>query len=432
MKVLIVGSGGREHALAWRAAQSSLVETVLVAPGNAGTHREPKVENVPIKADAVDELVRFARRQAVDLTIVGPEQPLVAGITDKFEAAGLKCFGPNARAARLEGSKAFAKGFLERHDIPTAAYARFDSPGPALSYVREKQVPIVIKADGLTAGKGVVVARSIDEAEAALVTMLERRSFGEAGATVIVEEYLEGEEASFIAIVDGTAIVPLASSQDHKARDDGDLGPNTGGMGAYSPAPVVTPKVYDRIMDEVMLPTVQGLQADGVAYRGFLYAGLMIDSAGKPKVLEFNCRFGDPETQPILMRLRSDLVELCLASCDGDLAGANVDWDPRAALGVVMASRGYPGDYAKGTAIHGLEQRCDDHVKIFHAGTRLEDGRVVTDGGRVLCAVALGESVTLARDAAYAAVRKIAWDGVFFRSDIGFRAIERERRSAEG
>ena len=427
MKVLIVGGGGREHALAWKAAQSPRVREVLVAPGNAGTLREPNLRNVPVAAEDIDALVGLARDEGVDLTIVGPEQPLVEGIADRFDAEGLKCFGPRAAAARLEGSKAFTKDFLARHGIPTGAYAAFEALEPALDYVRAQRAPIVVKADGLAAGKGVIIARTVDEAEATVKTMLEQRTFGEAGARVVVEEFLEGEEASFIAMVDGTDIVPLASSQDHKARDDGDSGPNTGGMGAYSPAPVVTAAMHDRIMREVMRPTVEGLAADGIAYRGFLYAGIMIDADGVPNVLEFNCRFGDPETQPILMRLRSDLVELCLHSFDGTLGQARVDWDPRAALGVVMASGGYPGSYDKGAEIHGLDEDLGEAIKIFHAGTRDDNGRVVTDGGRVLCAVALGDSVTDAQRRAYEAVETISWDGAFYRTDIGYRAIARER-----
>ncbi|NNC63696.1 MAG: phosphoribosylamine--glycine ligase [Gammaproteobacteria bacterium] len=430
MKVLIVGGGGREHALAWKAAQSPEVSEVLVAPGNAGTLHEPNVRNVPVEAENIDGLVQLARAEEVELTIVGPEQPLVDGIADRFDAEGLKCFGPRAAAARLEGSKAFTKDFLARHGIPTGAYAAFESLEPALEYVRAQDTPIVIKADGLAAGKGVIIANTVAEAEAAVTTMLEQRAFGEAGARVVVEEFLQGEEASFIAMVDGTDIVPLASSQDHKARDDGDSGPNTGGMGAYSPAPVVTEAMHERIMREVMLPTVEGLAADGVSYRGFLYAGIMIDGDGVPNVLEFNCRFGDPETQPILMRLRSDLVELCLRSFDGTLGQATVDWDPRAALGVVMAAGGYPGSYEKGAQIHGLDQDLGEAVKVFHAGTRNADGRVVTSGGRVLCTVALGDSVTDAQQRAYEAVKTIRWEGAFYRTDIGYRAIAREQEKS--
>ena len=427
MKVLIVGGGGREHALAWKAAQSPEVHEVLVAPGNAGTRREPNVRNVSVKAEDIEALLQLARDESVDLTIVGPEQPLVDGIVDRFEAEELKCFGPRASAARLEGSKAFTKDFLARHGIPTGAYAAFDALEPALEYVRAQGAPIVIKADGLAAGKGVIIAQTVAAAEATVTTMLEQRAFGDAGARVVIEEYLQGEEASFIAMVDGTDIVPLASSQDHKARDDGDRGPNTGGMGAYSPAPVVTEAMHERIMREVMVPTVEGLAADGVTYRGFLYAGIMIDAEGVPNVLEFNCRFGDPETQPILMRLRSDLVELCLRSFDGTLGEATVDWDPRASLGVVMAAGGYPGSYEKGAEISGLDQDRGEAVKVFHAGTSDVDGRVVTSGGRVLCAVALGDSVTDAQQRAYEAVDAIGWDGAFCRTDIGYRAIARER-----
>jgi phosphoribosylamine--glycine ligase len=429
MKVLIVGGGGREHALAWKASQSPLVTEVLVAPGNAGTQREPRTRNVPVDAGAIDALIDLATSEAVDLTLIGPEQPLVAGITDRFEAAGLKCFGPKATAAQLEGSKAFTKAFLARHAIPTAAYAAFDALEPALDYVRAQGAPIVIKADGLAAGKGVIVALTLDAAEAAVTTMLDDRSFGSAGARVVVEEFLEVEEASFIAMVDGTKILPLASSQDHKTRDDGDRGPNTGGMGAYSPAPVVTDAMHDRIMHEIMLPTAAGLAADGIDYRGFLYAGIMIDAAGDPKVLEFNCRLGDPETQPILMRLRSDLIDICMRSFDGTLADQTVDWDRRAAVGVVMASRGYPGRYAKGAQIRGLEKDFGPAVKFFHAGTQLEGARTLTDGGRVLCGVALGDDVTDAQHRAYAAVETVDWDGAFFRRDIGYRAIARERQT---
>jgi phosphoribosylamine--glycine ligase len=426
LKVLIVGGGGREHALAWRAAQSPLAGRVLVAPGNAGTAREPKVVNVAIEAGDIDALLALALDEKIDLTIVGPEQPLVAGIADRFSAAGLKCFGPSAAAAQLEGSKAYTKAFLERHGIPTAKSETFDAVEPALAHLGARALPVVIKADGLAAGKGVIIAHSTAEAETAVRSMLADRAFGDAGERVVIEDFLVGEEASFIAMVDGTDILPLASSQDHKTRDDGDRGPNTGGMGAYSPAPVVTPDMHERIMRTVMRPTVEGLEADGIAYRGFLYAGLMIDSAGIPRVLEFNCRFGDPETQPILMRLRSDLVDLCLRSFDASLAAAPIEWDPRAAVGVVMASRGYPGDYAKGAPIDGLDERYGADVKIFHAGTRLAGDRVLTDGGRVLCAVALGDSVTAAQRRVYQVTRRIRWDGAFYRSDIGYRAVARE------
>jgi phosphoribosylamine--glycine ligase len=428
MDILIVGGGGREHALAWRCAGSPLVDTVYVAPGNAGTATERGIQNVPIGAEDVEALLLFAREKDIGLTIVGPEAPLVAGITDRFAEAGLKCFGPCAAAAQLEGSKAFTKDFLRRHRIPTAAYESFTELAPALDYIREQGAPLVIKADGLAAGKGVIVAETIEEAEAATHSMLSEGAFGEAGARVVVEQFLEGEEASFIAIVSGDVIVPMATSQDHKARDDGDSGPNTGGMGAYSPAPVVTDDLHQRIMDEVMRPTVAGLASEGIPYVGFLYAGLMIGDDGTPRVLEFNCRFGDPETQPIMMRLRSDLAAACLAAVDGELAGARMEWDERAALGVVLAAGGYPGSYDKGDAISGLDRIPGGaDVKVFHAGTALDDdGRVVTAGGRVLCAVALGNSVTEAQRLAYEATRSICWNGVYYRTDIGYRAVARE------
>ncbi|HEX6996008.1 MAG TPA: phosphoribosylamine--glycine ligase [Gammaproteobacteria bacterium] len=426
MKVLVVGAGGREHAIAWKAAQSPLVDEVLVAPGNAGTAREPKVRNVPVRADDADALVELARRESVDLTIVGPEQPLVAGLVDRFDAANLRCFGPTAAAARLEGSKAFAKAFLARHGIPTARYETFDDLAAARAYLRRQSAPIVVKADGLAAGKGVVVAETIEQADEALASMLEAGAFGAAGRTVVVEEFLRGEEASFIAMVDGERIVPLASSQDHKARDDGDRGPNTGGMGAYSPAPVVTEAMHERIMRDVMRPAVRGLAADGIRYRGFLYAGLMIGDDGVPRVLEFNCRLGDPETQPILFRLESDLVRLCLDAFDGTLGDAPIEWDSRPAVGVVVASAGYPGAYEKGKPITGLDGN-DPATKIFHAGTRLDGDTVVTDGGRVLCAVALGDTVRDARDRAYRTVERVRFDGAFYRTDIAHRAIAREQ-----
>jgi phosphoribosylamine--glycine ligase len=426
MQVLIVGGGGREHALAWRTAQSAEVSTVYVAPGNAGTAREPGVENVAIGAEDVTGLRDFARERGIDLTIVGPEAPLVDGIVDAFTEAGLRCFGPVAAAARLEGSKSFTKDFLQRHGIPTAAYGSFTELAPALEFIRAQGAPIVVKADGLAAGKGVILAGTVAEAEDAARDMLEAGSFGEAGASIVVEAFLTGEEASFIAMVDGRNILPLATSQDHKARDDGDRGPNTGGMGAYSPAPVVTPEMHRRIMDEVMRPTVEGLAAEGTPYVGFLYAGLMIHADGTPNVLEFNCRFGDPETQPIMMRMRSDLPALCLAALDGRLDETAVEWDPRVALGVVMAAGGYPGAYEKGKPISGLE-RFDgiEDVKVFHAGTAEADGRVVTSGGRVLCAVALADDVAGAQTKAYEVVRGIRFDGAFYRSDIGYRALGR-------
>lgn len=427
MKVLVVGGGGREHALAWKAAQSPLVSEVLVAPGNAGTLTEPKTRNVPVSSSDLDGLLDLAESESIALTIVGPEQPLVAGIVDRFEAAGLKCFGPRAAAARLEGSKAFTKAFLSRHNIPTADYQTFEQVDPALDYIRSRGAPIVIKADGLAAGKGVIIAANYQEAENAVRDMLEQNAFGEAGATVVIEEFLRGEEASFIAIVDGTEILPLATSQDHKTRDEDDKGPNTGGMGAYSPAPVITPEVQRRIMEQIMIPTVNGMAAESAAYRGFLYAGLMIDADEQPKVIEFNCRFGDPETQPVLVRLRSDIVELCLRACDGSLSRTELAWDPRASLGIVIASRGYPGSYETGAVIHGLDQDFGPNIKVFHAGTKLQGGETLTSGGRVLCTVALATSVSEAHELAYNAVAKIGWDGAFYRRDIGYRAIARER-----
>ena len=428
MKILLIGGGGREHALAWKLAQSPKVEQILCAPGNAGTATEPKARNVAIGVSDFAALVDLARNERVALTVVGPEVPLVGGIVDTFEAAGLKCFGPRAAGAQLEGSKAFTKAFLARHGIPTAAYETFTDFAAARDYVTTRTPPIVIKADGLAAGKGVIIAATRAEAEATLDRVLRQHQFGQAGARVVIEDFLVGEEASFIAVVDGTRVVPLASSQDHKTRDDGDRGPNTGGMGAYSPAPVVTPEVHDRVMREIMLPTVRGLAADRIPYRGFLYAGLMIDSKGQPRVIEFNCRLGDPETQPILFRLRSDLVDVCLRSFDGTLGDEPLEWDPRAAVGVVMASRGYPDSYDKGKPITGLERVPRKDVKVFHAGTRVEEGRVVTDGGRVLCVVGTGDSVRAACAAAYSGVHAITWDGAFYRSDIGHRAIQREEQ----
>jgi len=433
LKILIVGGGGREHALAWKCAASPRVDDVVVAPGNAGTALEPGVRNAAVAADDVEGLLALAHEEGIDLTIVGPEVPLVAGLVDRFAESGLRCFGPRAQAARLEGSKAYTKDFLARHRIPTAAYGNFTELAPALDYIREQGAPLVVKADGLAAGKGVVVAHTVEAAEQAARDMLQAGAFGGAGRRIVVEEFLQGEEASFIVITDGRHILPLATSQDHKARDEGDTGPNTGGMGAYSPAPVVTPAIERRIMDEVIRPTIDGLAADGVDYLGFLYAGLMIDDSGAPRVLEFNCRFGDPETQPIMARLRSDLVELCEAALDGRLADANAEWDPRASLGVVMAAGGYPEDYPKGDAIAGLaDADAVAGVKVFHAGTRLDGERVVTDGGRVLCVVGLGDSVTAARDAAYRGVDCIRWDRACFRRDIGHRAIARETAAAAG
>ena len=427
MRILVIGSGGREHALAWKCAQSADVEEVIVAPGNAGTAREPGVRNVAVGADDIDALLTLAQTENIDLTIVGPEAPLVAGIVDRFDAAGLPCFGPNAAAAQLEGSKAFTKDFLARHNIPTGAYQSFSELEPALKYIREQGAPIVIKADGLAAGKGVIVAMTLQEAEAAATDMLSGNNFGDAGARIVVEEFLDGEEASFIVITDGDTILPLATSQDHKARDEGDVGPNTGGMGAYSPAPVVTPEIETLIMDEVIRPTLAGMKEDGNPYLGFLYAGLMIMADGKPKVIEFNCRLGDPETQPILMRLQSDLAKICKATLDGTLSSISADWDERAALGVVMAAGGYPESYAKGELISGLDMADSDSQKVFHAGTANDDNHVVTSGGRVLCVVGLGDSVADAARKAYDAVGKIDWDEVYLRRDIGHRAIARER-----
>jgi len=426
LKVLIVGGGGREHALAWKFAQSSQVEEVLCAPGNAGTAAEPKTRNLGLAVTDFAGLIDAAKAERVALTVVGPEIPLVGGIVDSFEAAGLRCFGPRAAGAQLEGSKAFTKEFLTQHGIPTAAYRTFTDFAAARDYVRTRTPPIVVKADGLAAGKGVIIAPTLAEAERTLDKVLREKQFGQAGATVVVEDFLAGEEASFIAVVDGTRVVPLATTQDHKRRDDGDRGPNTGGMGAYSPAPVVTPEVHERVMREIMLPTVRGLAADGIHYRGFLYAGLMIDDLGKPSVIEFNCRLGDPETQPILFRLRSDLVDVCASCFDGTLGKRPLEWDSRATVGVVMASRGYPDAYEKGKPISGLERAARDDVKVFHAGTRVADGRVVTDGGRVLCVVGAGDGVRAAREAAYAGVSAISWDGAFYRSDIAHRALSRE------
>ncbi|WP_199610607.1 phosphoribosylamine--glycine ligase [Flocculibacter collagenilyticus] len=427
MNVLVIGGGGREHALAWKAAQSTNVETVYVAPGNAGTATEAKLENVAISAEDVDGLLTFAKTKQIDLTIVGPEAPLVMGVVDKFNAEGLAIFGPTQGAAQLEGSKAFAKDFLARHHIPTANYQNFTEIEPAIAYVHEQGAPIVIKADGLAAGKGVIVAMSIEEAETAIKDMLAGNAFGEAGSRVVIEEFLDGEEASFIVMVDGKHVVPMATSQDHKRALNNDEGPNTGGMGAYSPAPVVTPEIHQRIMDEVIMPTVEGMTKEGHPYTGFLYAGLMIMADGTPKVIEFNCRFGDPETQPIMMRMQSDLVTLCQQAVAGELADVKAEFDPRAAVGVVMAAGGYPANYPKGDVISGLANADNDAAKVFHAGTKLVDGNVVTNGGRVLCATALGNSVTEAQQLAYKQVKQISWNNVYFRDDIAYRAIAREQ-----
>ena len=425
MKILLLGSGGREHALAWKLAQDPRVSTVFVAPGNAGTAREPKCENVALDILNNAVLVSFAQTQGIDVTVVGPEAPLVNGVVDAFRAAELRIWGPTQLAAQLEGSKAFAKDFLARHNIPTAYYGVFTETDAALAYVRDKGAPIVIKADGLAAGKGVIVAMTLAEAEDAIVDMLSGNKFGDAGSRVVVEEFLDGEEASFIVMVDGDNALAMATSQDHKRIGDGDTGPNTGGMGAYSPAPVVTSEVHARVMREVIEPTVAGMKAEDNDYTGFLYAGLMIDADGAPKVIEFNCRFGDPETQPIMMRLQSSLLELIEAGIDGNLANTTASWDERAALGVVMAAEGYPGDIRTGDAIKGLGHEADG-AKVFHAGTKLVDGQVVTSGGRVLCATGLGESVHAAQQAAYAEIAKIQWPGETHRLDIGYRAVARE------
>ncbi|ENK1959187.1 phosphoribosylamine--glycine ligase [Vibrio cholerae] len=427
MQVLIIGSGGREHALAWKVAQNPQVDTIYVAPGNAGTALEHKVQNVNIGITDIPALVAFAQDKAIELTIVGPEAPLVIGVVDAFRAAGLPIFGPTQGAAQLEGSKAFTKDFLARHNIPTAAYANFTEIEPALAYVREKGAPIVVKADGLAAGKGVIVAMTLQEAEEAIQDMLAGNAFGSAGSRVVVEEFLDGEEASFIVMVDGENVLPMATSQDHKRVGDADTGPNTGGMGAYSPAPVVTQDVHDRVMREVIYPTVRGMAAEGNTYTGFLYAGLMIDSTGAPKVIEYNCRFGDPETQPIMMRLQSDLVELCQAAIAGKLDQVESKWDPRASIGVVLAAGGYPGDYTKGEVISGLPTQESAGQKVFHAGTETQGDQVVTNGGRVLCATALGNTVLEAQQRAYQLADQIHWNGMFCRRDIGYRAIAREQ-----
>ncbi|KHF26360.1 phosphoribosylamine--glycine ligase [Solemya velum gill symbiont] len=430
MNILIIGSGGREHALAWKAAQSPLADTVFVAPGNAGTALESKIENVDLGVSDTEELVRFALSNKVGLTIIGPEAPLVDGIVDSFQTAGLKCFGPSHSAARLEGSKAFAKDFLARHQIPTADYEVFSDLDKALAYLGEKGAPIVIKADGLAAGKGVIVAMTLEEAEEAVRDMLADNAFGEAGSRVVIEEYLDGEEASFIVMSDGSNILPMATSQDHKRVGEGDTGLNTGGMGAYSPAPVVTDEIYKEIMEDVIAPTVMGMLKDGYPYSGFLYAGLMIMADGTPKVIEYNCRFGDPETQPIMMRMESDLVAHCLAATEGELDKETTKWHPQAALGVVIAAQNYPGNVQGGDIISGLPQEEESGRKVFHAGTKLdEDGNVVTAGGRVLCATALGENVTEAQERAYKLAETISWEGSFYRKDIGYRAVEREKQS---
>ena len=425
MKVLVIGNGGREHALAWKAAQSPLVEHVFVAPGNPGTAAENKISNVEIGPCDLDKLVAFATTEKIDLTIVGPEAPLVIGVVDAFRAAGLKIFGPTKNAAQLEGSKSFTKDFLARHNIPTAHYAVFTDTDQALAYLDKVGAPIVVKADGLAAGKGVIVAMTIEEARHAVTDMLSDNKFGNAGSRVVIEEFLTGEEASFIVMVDGDNVVPMATSQDHKRVGDGDQGPNTGGMGAYSPAPVVTDEVYAKVMEQVILPTVNGMKAEGNPYTGFLYAGLMIDANGDPKVIEYNCRFGDPETQPIMLRMKSDLADLCLKGAEGRLKGETAVYDERAAVGVVLAAKNYPGTPQKGDVISGLDCPQDLSSKIFQAGTALKDGKIVTSGGRVLCATALGATVREAQAKAYELASKISWDGMFYRHDIAYRAVAR-------
>lgn len=426
MNILVIGSGGREHALAWSAAKDEKVAQVFVAPGNAATAQEAKMQNVAIDVMDLEGLAAFAKENQVELTIVGPEAPLVEGVVNKFQAEGLRIFGPTAGAAQLEGSKAFTKDFLARQKIPTAEYANFTEIEPALTYVREKGAPIVVKADGLAAGKGVIVAMTLQEAEDAIKDMLAGNAFGDAGSRVVIEEFLEGEEASYIVMVDGDNVLPMATSQDHKRVGDGDTGLNTGGMGAYSPAPVVTPEIDQRIMDEVIMPTVNGMKAEGNEYTGFLYAGLMIQEDGTPKVIEYNCRFGDPETQPIMLRLNSSLVDLCNAALDKKLDQTTADWDSRKSVGVVMAAGGYPGDYAKGDVI-SFPEECPEGTKIFHAGTKLEGMDVVTAGGRVLCVTALGDTVTEAQQRAYELLEQVSWEGAYFRKDIAYRAIAREQ-----
>ena len=427
MNILIIGNGGREHALAWKVRQSPLVKKVFVAPGNAGTALEEGVENVAIAATDLPALVNFAKENQVGLTIVGPEAPLVIGVVDAFRTNGLKIFGPTQAAAQLEGSKAFTKDFLARHQIPTAEYQNFTEVEPALAYLKQKGAPIVIKADGLAAGKGVIVAMTLEEAEEAVKDMLSGNAFGEAGSRVVIEEFLDGEEASFIVMVDGKNVEPMATSQDHKRVGEGDQGLNTGGMGAYSPAPVVTPEIHNRVMEEVIYPTVRGMAAEGNPYTGFLYAGLMIMPNGQPKVIEFNCRFGDPETQPIMMRLESDLVQLCLAACDEKLDTIKSKWCEQAALGIVLAAEGYPGDYRKGDEIIGIPTQAQKSQKVFLAGVEQKDGKLVTNGGRVLCATALGNSVFDAQQQALKLAEKIQWQGRFYRRDIGYRAVAREK-----
>lgn len=428
MKILVIGSGGREHALAWKLKQSPLAEIVYVAPGNAGTAMEDGVENIAIDATDIDALSEFAKDKNIDMTIVGPEVPLVLGITDLFNSQGLRCFGPNKIAAQLEGSKSFTKEFLARHKIPTADYASFTEQQAALDYLEKVGAPIVIKADGLAAGKGVVVAMNMQEAKQAVHSMLSDSAFGQAGQKIVIEEFLAGEEVSFIVMTDGKTILPMATSQDHKARDNGDLGPNTGGMGAVSPAPLMDNILHNRIMDEVIHPTLNGLEKDGIEYVGFLYAGLMVTADGTPKVIEFNCRFGDPETQPILYRLNSDLADLCDAALNKELHLKTADWKPETAIGVVMAAGGYPQAYEKGFVIHGLNQH-KNNTKVFHAGTKLENNNIVTNGGRILCVVSSAKTAQEAQSQAYERVKEISWDKVYYRDDIGYRAINREIKS---
>ena len=426
MRVLVVGGGGREHALAWKLIQSPICEQVYVAPGNPGTAAEPNVDNVDIAVEDIPGLVIFAKNNDIGLTIIGPEVPLVMGIVDAFAKEGLRCFGPSKEAAQLEASKSFTKNFLARHSIPTADYQVFSDVAPAIAYIKDQGTPIVVKADGLAAGKGVIVAMTEQEAIVAVEDMLSGNAFGEAGHSIVIEEFMTGEEASFIVMVDGENILTLATSQDHKARDNGDKGPNTGGMGAYSPAPVVTAEVHARIMAEVIEPTVKGMAADGRPYTGFLYAGLMIDSDGSPRVVEYNCRFGDPETQPILMRLQSDLIPLCEAALDGRLNTVDAQWDNRTAVGVVLAAGGYPEAYRKGDVITGFDGIDSNDCKIFHAGTAIQDNQVVTAGGRVLCATSLGSTVSEAQIRAYEMIASVNWENMYYRTDIGYRAIARQ------
>ena len=421
MKVLVIGSGGREHAIAWQCAQFDEVEHVFVAPGNAGTALESKISNIDVESENISELISFAKEEMIDITIVGPEAPLVLGIVDQFKDEGLAIFGPSKLAAQLEGSKAFCKDFLERNNIPTAFYKVFTETKSAIEYVKEKGTPIVIKADGLAAGKGVIIATSLEVAINAINDMLEGNRFGEAGSRVVIEEFLVGEEASFIVMVDGKNILPMATSQDHKARDNGDMGPNTGGMGAYSPAPVVSDLVYENAMEKVIRPTVDAMKNEGMPYTGFLYAGLMIDQNGGVKVLEYNCRFGDPETQPIMMRLQSNLANLCLLGARGSLADVTAEWDSRSSLGVVMAAKGYPNSYQKGDLIS--LPGSSSSAKVFHAGTKLDNEKILSNGGRVLCATSLGKDLKDAQKRAYSLVNEIEWDGGYFRTDIGFKGL---------